>query len=135
MGHDLAVASAMADVAGLGEEWEHSGPVREQMRSSKRLTIRPPGQKWCEATRPNCTANSNVLIPILVRMRHADRQLPYLEPLKSEIRVIYNRLAITVSDIEIYTCAIELKKLASFVKRRANRLEVTKDAHVSKGIH
>ena len=118
----------MADIEGVGKEWESSCELRTRMLETKLLTIRPEGHKWCEANRPNCVANTAALMPILDRMKNDDSmKLPVLEDLKKQIGIVYHRLAIQIKEKEIYTTAVELKKLCSFVKRRANRLEVTKD--------
>lgn len=117
----------MADIAGVGEEWEKIDDLRAFILEVHLLTKRPAGSKWCEPNRPNCTANSEVLKPLLYRMRDTeDLKLPNLDDLKKEIGAVFLRLSLKLSDKEVYTTAVELKKLCSFVKRRANRLEVTK---------
>ena len=118
----------MADVQGLGEEWERNGEIRARMRESTTLCIRPDGHKWCEATRPNCVNNIHVLIPILHRMRECDDwKLPCLEALKAQVAVCHNRLGLKIKEADIYTSAIEMKKMTSFIKRRTRRMECTKD--------
>ena len=118
----------MADVKGLGEEWERNEYIRARMRESTTLCIRPEGHKWCEATRPNCVNNAQVLFPILHRMRECDEwKLPGLEALKAQVAVCHNRLGLTITESNIYTSAIEMKKMSSFIKRRTRRMECTKD--------
>lgn len=123
-----SVYLAMANVEGIGDEWEGIPEIRDFVRTTGVLCERPVGQKWCEPTRPNCVANAKLLLPLLERM-HDDPQLklPTLEDLKKQVGVVYHRIGTkTLPEKEIYTTAVELKKLCSFVKRRTNRLEVTK---------
>lgn len=120
----------MANIAGVGEEWDGIGELRTRMLATKLLTVRPAGHRWCEPNRPNCVNNSDVLKPLLYRMRDDPddpEKLPILDDLKKEIGVVALRLSISMSDKEIYTTSVELKKLCSFVKRRAHRTECTKD--------
>jgi len=124
----VLVLPAMANIEGVGDEWEDDIAVREYTRSTGIVTQRPVGMKWCEPNRPNCVANSLVLTPLLQRMHDEDGyKLPSLEDLKRQIAILYHRLGASPSEKVIYTTAVELKKLCSFVKRRTNRLEVTKD--------
>lgn len=114
-------------MTGLAAEWESSEAVREQLRGHRLLCARPAGQLWCEPNRPNCVSNSSVLIPALQHLREDPKwTLPYLEPLQVEISMIYGKLGVPVTPKQVYTSAVEVKKMLGFVKRRANRHEVTK---------
>eukprot|EP00438_Fugacium_kawagutii_P025493 Skav224830 [mRNA] locus=scaffold3408:133009:136580:- [translate_table: standard] len=117
----------MADITGVSEEWENKADLRAFVLEHRLLTVRPVGSKWCEPNRPNCTANSEALKPLLRRMRDDALKLPNLDDLKKEVADVFLRLSMKLPEKEVYTTAVELKKLCSFVKRRANRLEVTKD--------
>eukprot|EP00438_Fugacium_kawagutii_P007505 Skav228325 [mRNA] locus=scaffold4117:257355:261343:+ [translate_table: standard] len=116
----------MADITGVSEEWENKADLRAFVLEHRLLTVRPVGSKWCEPNRPNCTANSEALKPLLRRMRVDALKLPNLDDLKKEVADVFLRLSMKLPEKEVYTTAVELKKLCSFVKRRANRLEVTK---------
>ena len=119
---------AMANIEGIGDVWEDNLEVREHARATGVMTHRPVGTKWCEPSRPNCVANALVLTPLLERMHDEEGyKLPILEDLKRQIAILYHRLGASPSEKVINTTAVELKKLCSFVKRRTNRLEVTKD--------
>ena len=118
----------MANIEGIGDEWEDNLEVREHTCATGIVTNRPVGMKWCEPNRPNCVANALVLTPLLERMRDEEGyKLPALDDLKRQISILYHRLGASPSEKVIYTSAVEIKKLCSFVKRRTNRLEVTKD--------
>ena len=89
----------MACVEGLGKEWESSRELRTRILEKKLLTERPEGHKWCEPNRPNCVANTSVLMPILRKMRDDDSmKLPVLEDLKKQIGIVYHRLAIQIKE-------------------------------------
>ena len=117
----------MVSVEGLAEQWEGQDLVRARIREVKCLIARPSGHQWCEGNWPNCTANDFILKPVLERMKQDERKLPHLDPLRAELACLSHRLSIKFTEKEIYTMAVEVKKLRSFVKRRACRKEVTKD--------
>eukprot|EP00438_Fugacium_kawagutii_P003831 Skav220662 [mRNA] locus=scaffold1057:44856:48308:+ [translate_table: standard] len=115
------------EVDGLAADWEGSEAVRAQLRNHKQLCVRPLTQQWCEPTRPNCVSNSCVLIPALERLRHSPKlSLPYLEPLQLEVAKVYEKMGIPVVAKQIYSSAVEVKRMLGFVKKKANRHEVTK---------
>ena len=118
---------SMEEIYGnLGREWEGVEMVRERLRQTRLLCKRPPGHKFCQGNRTNCNENDFVLVPVLEHMRQNDRKLPCLEILKREITAVYRGLAMEVEHSTVYTLAVEVKRLASFVKRRVTRKEVTK---------
>lgn len=118
---------ASVTVTGMAELWEASEQLRNRLRETNCLIARPPGHAWCDANRPNCTANDEVLLPVLKRMADDERKLPYLDPLRQEVAALGHRMSLSFSEKEVYTMSVEVKKLCSFVKRRALRKEVTKD--------
>lgn len=122
-----AMVRSLEEIYGnLGREWEGLEAVRERLRQTRLLCQRPPGHKYCEANRKNCVENDFVLMPVLGRMGMNDRKLPSLDILKREITTVYRGLAMEVEHSTVYTLAVEVKRLSSFVKRRACRKEVTK---------
>lgn len=115
------------DCNGLAASWEGSEPVRKQLREHKVLCVRPASERWCEPNRINCTNNSSVLIPALEILRDTPEwKLPHLEPLQAEVALAYEKVGVPVDGKQIYTSAVEVKKMIGFVKRRVKRKEVTK---------
>jgi hypothetical protein len=116
------------DPAGLAAKWESSEEIRNQIRDDGRLLV--PSKKndaWCEPSSQNAVKNTAVLLPALELLRNSNGQkLPYLEPLQNEIVVFMQKMGRTPTDKVVYRHAGELKKLLSFIKRRANHEEVTK---------
>lgn len=118
------------DVKGLAAEWDAISSIRDRLRDGRKLFEHPQTQKWCEPTRENCVRNSDALAPILKRLQvTSGRTLPHLDPLQNEIKKLYAKVGATPGEKIVYTTSVEVKKLAGFVKRRANplRQEFTKD--------
>ncbi len=118
------------DVRGLAAEWDSFSSIRDRLRVGRKLFEHPATQKWCEPTRENCVRNSDALAPILNRLQTTvGRTLPHLDPLQNEVKKLYAKVGATPGDKIVYTTSVEIKKLAGFIKRRANpaRQEFTKD--------
>ena len=118
----------MANIVGVGDEWDGCTAMRDLVRATNQMVIRPDGSQWCEANRANCVKNEDALLPLLKRMCDEGEpfKLPILDDLKKEVGVFYHRMCVQVKEKEIYTTAVELKKLLSFIKRKAHRMECTK---------
>eukprot|EP00438_Fugacium_kawagutii_P022975 Skav222204 [mRNA] locus=scaffold3943:27407:27886:+ [translate_table: standard] len=113
--------------SGLAVSWEGSESVRVQIRQHKALCVHPASERWCEPNRMNCNNNSSVLIPALEILRDTpDWKLPHLEPLQVEVALVYEKVGVPVDARQVYTSAVELKKMIGFIKRRVKRREVTK---------
>ena len=129
-------SSAPMEVYGLAEVWENLASVRGQARDhGYLLKATDPKACMCAANRLNAVANAQILLPCLHRMVESGPKLllPYLDPLQSELVVFYERLKLPSTDKIVYRTAVELKKLLSFVKRRANKKDegVTKVSKLS----
>ena len=121
------------DVNGLALLWDANSPLRDRMRQHRKMNLHPVSQKWCEPTRANCITNSMVLLPALEKLKNTEKwKLPYLEKLQPEIAKFYEKMGIPIEETVIYKTANELKKLLGFVKRRAQRKEVTKACEFQK---
>ena len=117
----------MANVSGLATTWDADPHVRERLRQTGTLCVRPKGHQFCEGNRINCVNNDFILMPILRIMEEDSRKLPHLDPLKVEVAKVHHLMSLQVEEKTIYTTAVGLKRLCSFVKRRAGRKEVTKE--------
>lgn len=118
------------DVSGLAGDWEANASVRKSARDTGLLMRVPNGAALCESSRPNAVANADVLIPCLERMASNDLKLPYMTPLQDEVEIFFRQVHVKVSEKIAYRTAGELKKMLSFIKRKANKKEVTKDTCV-----
>lgn len=126
------VGSPMVDIVGVGDEWDGCSQMRDVVRESGIMMVRPMGNQWCEPNRTNCINNQAALVPLLHRMRDEGEpfKLPILEDLKKEVGVLFHRMTVQVKEKEVYTTAVELKKLLSFIKRKAHRMECTKERYI-----
>ena len=119
------------EVNGLAATLEAIEAVRTKLRKDKKLFTFPSSQSYCEPNRINAVNNSDVLFPLIRQLRAtSDWKLPHLEPLQAEMLKLFEKLAVGVEDTQLYTTAVEAKRLLGFVKRRVKRRQVTKD-HVS----
>lgn len=118
----------LMDVQGLAFSWEADEAVRNRLRKDRKLCLHPSNQRWCEPNRPNCVRNTIILLPALEQLAGTDGwKLPHIEPLQTEIGNLFEKCGVEVPDKVVYTGSVELKKMMSFVKRRASRKEVTKE--------
>lgn len=114
-------------VAGLATLWEQSAEVRSTARERALLMKVPRGAAFCDCNRVNAVDNTAVLIPCLERMYENDLKLPYISPLQDEVDKFFKQVHVKASEKLAYRTAGEIKKMLSFLKRKANKKEVTKD--------
>eukprot|EP00435_Cladocopium_sp_Y103_P066131 s459_g28.t1 len=125
--HLQSFALAM-DCLGLAVAWEKCDSLRDRIRQEKKVLIYPEEDSYCKANRVNAVVNGDVLVPILKRLQNTDgNKLPYIEDLTAETTLLYQKCGLSCSGKAPYKMAVELKRLAGFVKRRAYRKEVTKE--------
>lgn len=122
------ISQSTMNCAGLAAQWEGDPDIRTHVRQSNQILKYPVGAKFCEPTRNNCVLNSAVLSPILAKLSQTPNfKLPPLDPLQVELAKLVEKVGATLGEKGVYAPAIELKKLASFIKRKARRKEVTKE--------
>ncbi|CAE7484577.1 unnamed protein product [Symbiodinium sp. CCMP2592] len=119
------------DVQGLAALWEESVSVRTAVRQTGLLMRVPPGAQLCDSTRANAVANSDVLLPCLYRMFAYELKLPYMGPLQTEIELFFRQVHIQVTEKLAYRTAGEIKKMLSFIKRKANKKEEHIDMYMA----
>ena len=119
------------DCEGLASAWERVEAVRVMCRE-KGLLLCPckPGAGHCDSNRANALKNLDLLRICCERLYAADLKLPYLEPLQEEIKQFYKKIHVEVSEKIIYRSSVELKRMLSWLKRKANKKEVTKEPWV-----
>ena len=113
---------------GLALEWEKCSELRDRIREEKRVLIYPTEDLYCKPNRVNAITNDLVLVPVLNRLgQTSGYRLPHIEDLQEETTTLFQKCGLSMSQKAPYKLAVELKKLAGFVKRRASRKEVTKE--------
>ncbi|CAE7521034.1 unnamed protein product [Symbiodinium sp. CCMP2592] len=119
------------DVSGLASVWEGIASVRKTARDTGLIMRLPPGAQLCDSNRVNAVANTDVLTPCLERMRDHDLKLPYITPLQEEIEMFFRQVHVKVSEKVCYRTAGEIKKMLSFIKRKANKKEEHIDMYMA----
>ena len=114
------------DCLGLALEWESISELRDRIRDQKRVLIYPTGDTYCKPTRQNVVSNSSAVKPVLKRLQ-VNPRLPHLDDLIVEVTTLFEKCGLPVGEKAPYKVTVEVKRLAGFVKRRANRKEVTKE--------
>lgn len=124
----MSADSPAMDPSGLADSWDASDAVRKQIREhGQLLASSKAGATWCEPSRANAIKNQAVMIPALQILGETPgNKLPYTDPLMAVIRKFLEKMGRTPSDKQVYQHTGEMKKMLSFVKRRANHNEFTK---------
>eukprot|EP00439_Symbiodinium_sp_Y106_P034723 s749_g4.t1 len=79
-------AADAVSLEGLAQEWDSSPELRELMRTGYALFIEA-SEKNVDKRTP--IKNAEVLLPLLTRMQLANKALPNVDDLRSEIRAFY----------------------------------------------
>ena len=110
------------DVTGLRKDWDISEALRARMRDGHSLLA----GTLHEYTIARCCLNVDILTPVLVRSTMCDHKAPEVENLRDEISgfLAMNHRA-DAGDDEIDDAAWEIRKLTTFIKRKAKREEVS----------
>ena len=114
------------EASGLGSEWDGLDVVRDRLRAGKPLVVQPK-TKGKDATIPECTSNSDVLLPALQRLFVSQLKLPDIESLREEVNIVYSKNQRQAKEDEIDDAAWDLRKMLRFIKRKANRDNPSQD--------
>ena len=109
------------DIGGLADEWDQTPTIRQHLRDGKRLvpnadpSIKVVGE------------NSQILMPIILRMAGGENKVPDVVPLREEIAAVYtrNKQEMSVEEVQVIEDAWTLRKFAGFVKMKCRREEVS----------
>ena len=111
---------AGCDLKGLAAEWDETPSIRQRLREGGAL-IEEVSTKNVDLQTP--AKFNEVLMPILHRMRLADKKLPCVEDLRSEIASLLDLSKRAANDIEKFGWLI--RKNLVFVKMKVRRQEVS----------
>ena len=113
------------DCSGLSEEWDQNEDIRSRLRNGLGLVRDVAKSK--DSTIAQCTANSDVLHPALHKLFAAGLKLPEIDRLREECARTYAKASKTPEADTVDDDAWELRKMCRFVKRKANREEVSQE--------
>ena len=117
------------DCVGLASELERVESIRHLCREKGLLLVpAKPTAGHCDANRANTVHNIDLVRVCCERLgRTPNLKLPYLEALQEEISEFFKKIHVQVSWKIIYRSSVELKRLLSWLKQRANKKECTKE--------
>ena len=113
---------AKFDTAGLRLEWDTSESLRERMRAGLPLL----NGTMNEYSVSRCCLNLDILTPLLVRSFSCSHKRPEVDGLREEVTnfLSMNHRSDSTED-EVDDAAWELRKIVTFIKRKAQRKEVS----------
>jgi len=124
-----SVVSAMTqfqfDCRDLAEEWDSNADVRSRIRGGGSLV--KIIQKSKDASINQCVGNMDVLLPMVHRLYACGRKLPEVPRLREECAKVYSLASKVATEDMVDDDSWELRKLLRFVKRKAQREEVTQE--------
>ena len=112
---------------GLATAWEGVDVLRARVREQGKLILHPKSQKVAATTIKNALLNQEVLRPALIRLRIADGKMPVIDELIAECASMYQKVA---REVELTTGSKDgwsIRRLLSWMKRKAVRKELGKD--------
>ena len=113
---------------GLAKDWEKSEELRDRIAEQKRVLVYADTDKFCKPNPTNAVTNACVMRPVMFRLgKTPSHKLPHLDDLTRERTALFERCGLSTLNKAPYKAAMEVKKLAGFIKRRSYRGEVTKE--------
>ena len=113
--------------AGLAVAWEGVDCLRARVREHGKLVLHPKSQKVAACTIKNALLNQDVLIPALVRLRNSKGKIPLIDELIPECAAMYKKVNTEVDGLTDSKDAWSIRRMLSWLKRKAKREEVGKD--------
>ena len=110
------------DATGLSKEWDETENLRQRIRNGHPMLAGTMN----EYSINRCCINIAVLSPLLVRSTACGHKRPEVENLRDEVSTFLSmNHRPDAGDDEIDDAAWELRKLLTFLKRKAQRKEVS----------
>ena len=110
------------DAAGLAKDWDESETLRQRLRDGENLLA---GTMF-EYSIARCCLNVDLLSPLLIRSTACGHKRPEVDGLRDEVSTFLNlNHRGDAGDEEVDDAAWDLRKLLTFVKRKAQRKEVS----------
>ena len=113
--------------AGLATAWEGVDTIRARVRELGKLLAHPKSQKIAAMSIANAKLNKSVLKPALQRLRLANGKLPPVDSLIYQCQELYAACGREVEPDTKAKDAWTLRRMMSWIKRKAKRMEVSQD--------
>ena len=123
-GSSAAFPAAMAakfDAKGLRDEWDRTEALRSKLRAGEPLLF----GSLSDFSISRCVSNVDVLTPVLIRSTACGHKRPEVESLWEEVEGLYFLNQRDCDEGHIDDMAWEVRKLLTFIKRKAQRREVS----------
>ena len=120
---------------GLAQAWEGVDGLRNRVREHGKLFMHPKSQKVAANTIGNAILNQEVLKPALVRLRVAKGKMPAIDDLIEECTKLYAALGREVDSQVPSKDGWTLRRMLSWIKRKALRKEVGKESKLQEPCH
>ena len=115
---------------GVVEEWDRTDSIRERVRCGQFLEDDSQGS---DANNKAAALNSEVIVPLLVRMAACNLQLPSVEHLRVAVADLYHRNQREVSESRVDDSAWFCRHAVVHVKRKAQKKLVSLDSRLNLG--
>ena len=111
------------DCENLASEWDSNEDARNRIRDGLSLVVMKDRSK--DSSIQQCTSNMDILPPMLHRLYACGLKMPEINKVKDQLESTYTRASKVVDDQCVEDDAWELRKMLRFIKRKANRKEVS----------
>ena len=111
------------DCEHLASEWDSNEDVRARLRDGLTLVMSKDRAK--DSSIQKCTSNMDILPPMLHRLYACGLKMPEINKVKEQCENTYARSSKAADDSCVEDDAWELRKMLRFIKRKANRQEVS----------
>ena len=118
---------AKFDTDGLDKEWDASLSLRARLRAEGGLLLGALGDfsiSWA-------VNNMDFMTPLLVRSSACNHKAVEVEGLREQVEGLLRLNQREVSESDVDDCAWELRKLLTFMKRKATREEVSSASYLN----
>lgn len=109
----------------LAEDWDQTESIRSRIRDGQFLVVKYGKKPLPDSSIGECVANSDTLAPALTRLLTAFGKLPDINTLRETAADLYKKGGRVVHEDRVDDDSWEVRKMLRFVKRKANRCEVS----------
>lgn len=117
----LAAMTARFQARGLRDEWDSTEFLRNKLRAGEALL----SGNLSDFSINRCVLNVDVMTPVVTRSTACGHKRPEVESLRLEVENLYSMNQREADESHTDDMAWEIRKLLTFIKRKAQRREVS----------